>query len=161
MLQNALFLPSNSKSMKRFSLLFFLLIFGVGTAQDISVDSATPNNYEHILSFDSDIQISKDAEVMVTEKIKVYAEGLNIKRGIFRSLPLWRNINGKKERISYDIISIQKDGVKENKMNELGISILRFSDDEVLKDMENVLRAIEFYIFEYEKHTPNPSQEGS
>jgi very-short-patch-repair endonuclease len=46
-------------------------------------------------------------------------------------------------------------------MNELGISVLRFSDDEVLKEMENVLRAIEFYIFEYEKHTPNPSQEGS
>jgi len=99
--------------MKRFSLLFFLLIFGVGTAQDISVDSAMPDNYEHILSFDSDIQISKDAEVTVTEKIKVYAEGLNMKRGIFRSLPLWRNINGKKERIGYDIISVQKDGKKE------------------------------------------------
>ena len=46
-------------------------------------------------------------------------------------------------------------------MNVLGITVLRFSDDEVLKDMENVLRAIEFYIFEYEKHTSNPSQEGS
>ncbi|MBF2708246.1 endonuclease domain-containing protein [Flavobacterium soyangense] len=54
-----------------------------------------------------------------------------------------------------------KDGIKEKRMNELGISVLRFSDDEVLNDMENVLRAIEFYIFEYEKHTPNPSQEGS
>jgi hypothetical protein len=27
--------------------------------------------------------------------------------------------------------------------------------------MENVIRAIEFYIYEYEKHTPNPSQEGN
>ena len=54
-----------------------------------------------------------------------------------------------------------KDGIKEKRMNELGISVLRFSDDEVLNDMENVLRSIEFYIFEYEKHTPNPSQEGS
>jgi hypothetical protein len=27
--------------------------------------------------------------------------------------------------------------------------------------MENAIRAIEFYIVEYEKHTPNPSQEGS
>lgn len=54
-----------------------------------------------------------------------------------------------------------KDGIKEKRMNELGISVLRFSDDEVLNDMENVLRAIEFYIFEYEKHTPSPSQEGS
>ncbi len=45
-------------------------------------------------------------------------------------------------------------------MNEFGITILRFSDDEVLNQMENVLRAIEFYIFEYEKHTPSPSQGG-
>ena len=54
-----------------------------------------------------------------------------------------------------------KDGIKEKRMNDFGISVLRFSDDQVLNDMENVLRAIEFYIFEYEKHTPNPSQEGS
>jgi len=54
-----------------------------------------------------------------------------------------------------------RDGIKEKRMNELGITVLRFSDDEVLNEMENVLRAIEFYIFEYEKHTPNPSQEGS
>ena len=54
-----------------------------------------------------------------------------------------------------------KDGKKEKRMNELGIAVLRFSDDEVLNEMENVLRAIEYYIFEYERHTPNPSQEGS
>jgi very-short-patch-repair endonuclease len=46
-------------------------------------------------------------------------------------------------------------------MNELGISVLRFSDAQVLRDMENVLGAIEFFIVEYEKHTPSPSQEGS
>ena len=54
-----------------------------------------------------------------------------------------------------------KDGIKEKRMNDFGISVLRFSDDQVLNDMENVLRAIEFYIFEYEKHTPNHSREGS
>lgn len=47
-----------------------------------------------------------------------------------------------------------KDGLKEKRMNKLGIVVLRFSDDEVLKDMENVLRAIEFFIYEFEKHTP-------
>ena len=46
-------------------------------------------------------------------------------------------------------------------MNDLGIKVLRFSDAQVLKDMENVIRALEFYIYEFEKHTPNPSQEGS
>jgi hypothetical protein len=49
--------------------------------------------------------------------------------------------------------------VKENRMNELGL-LLRFSDDEqVLKDMENVIR-IEFYIWSMKTH-PSPSQEES
>jgi very-short-patch-repair endonuclease len=63
---------------------------------------------------------------------------------------------------SHEFLQVfNKDGLKEKRMNELGISVLRFSDFQVLNDMENVLRAIEFYIEEYEKHTPNPSQEGS
>ena len=55
----------------------------------------------------------------------------------------------------------QKDLKKEEQLNKFGITVLRFSDEQVLKDMENVLRGIEFYISEFEKHTPNPSQEGS
>ncbi|HEY9220260.1 MAG TPA: endonuclease domain-containing protein [Lutibacter sp.] len=53
------------------------------------------------------------------------------------------------------------DTVKEKRMNELGLTVLRFTDEQVLKDMENVIRALEDYIYEFEKHTPNPSQEGS
>ncbi len=63
---------------------------------------------------------------------------------------------------SHEFLEVyNKDTIKEKRMNELGVSVLRFSDFEVLKDMENVLRAIEFYIIEFEKHTPNPSQEGN
>ena len=69
---------------------------------------------------------------------------------------------------SHEILEVyNKDIVKEKRMNDLGITILRFSDFEVLKDMENVIRAIEFYILEFEKikllneHTPNPSLEGN
>lgn len=63
---------------------------------------------------------------------------------------------------SHNLIEIHnKDLVKEAKMNELGITVLRFSDNQVLKDTDNVLWAIEGYILEYEKHTPNPSQEGN
>jgi len=52
-----------------------------------------------------------------------------------------------------------KDTKKEKRMNELGITVLRFSDEQVLKDLENVIRALEDYIYEFEKHTPDPSQE--
>lgn len=63
---------------------------------------------------------------------------------------------------SHEFLEVyNKDCKKEKKMNEFGISVLRFSDNEVLKDMENVIRAIEFFIEEFEKHTPSPSPEGS
>ena len=53
---------------------------------------------------------------------------------------------------SHEILEVHnKDIIKEKRMNELGINILRFSDFEVLRDMENVIRAIEFYILEFEK----------
>lgn len=53
---------------------------------------------------------------------------------------------------SHEILEVyNKDLIKEKRMNELGITILRFSDFEVLRDMENVIRAIEFYILEFEK----------
>ena len=63
---------------------------------------------------------------------------------------------------SHELLEVyNKDTCKEKRMNELGISVLRFTDKEVLNDMENVLRAIEFFIIENEKHTPSTSQEGS
>ncbi len=50
----------------------------------------------------------------------------------------------------------EKDNRKTTKMNELGISVLRFSDYQVLKDMENVLRAIEHFIMEFENNNTPP-----
>ncbi|MDP3353994.1 MAG: DUF559 domain-containing protein, partial [Flavobacteriaceae bacterium] len=59
---------------------------------------------------------------------------------------------------SHQFLEVYNKGpVKEKRMNELGITILRFSDEQVQKDIKNVLRAIEFYITEFEIHTPNPS----
>jgi len=48
----------------------------------------------------------------------------------------------------------EKDIIKEKRLNELGIIVLRFTDKEVLHDMDNVLRAIEQYIVDYEKTHP-------
>ena len=63
---------------------------------------------------------------------------------------------------SHELIAVHiKDIKKEKRLNEVGVKILRFTDSQVLKDMENVIRALEFYIYEFEKHTPNLSQEGS
>ena len=42
------------------------------------------------------------------------------------------------------------DMIKERRMNELGIKIIRFSDREVLNDIANVLRVVEAYIYDWE-----------
>ena len=56
---------------------------------------------------------------------------------------------------SHEFLEVyNKDIIKEKRLNELGIHVLRFSDYQVLKDMENVLLAIEGFIFEYEKTHP-------
>ncbi len=47
-----------------------------------------------------------------------------------------------------------KDEKKEKRLNELGITVLRFLDDLVFNDIENVLRKIEVYISEFEKTHP-------
>ncbi len=56
---------------------------------------------------------------------------------------------------SHEFLEVyNKDVIKEAKMNEFGITVLRFSDYQVMKDTENVIRAIEQYISEFEEHTP-------
>jgi hypothetical protein len=48
---------------------------------------------------------------------------------------------------------------KENRMNRWGL-LTRFSDELVLKDMENVMRAVEFIFVSMKKHTPAPLKRG-
>lgn len=97
---------------------FCFLAFAQENIVELPVDASefaeeTNVQRERIASFHSDIKIAENADVTVTETIKVYARGYEIKRGIFRALPTIRNINGEKEKITYKIISVEKDGVKE------------------------------------------------
>jgi len=45
-----------------------------------------------------------------------------------------------------------KDERKEKRMNELGIKVIRFEDEEVMRDIDNVIRSIEGYIEEFEEN---------
>ena len=52
---------------------------------------------------------------------------------------------------SHELIEVHNNDIKkEMKLNKLGVTVLRFSDNQVLKDMTNVLRSIEWFIFEFE-----------
>jgi very-short-patch-repair endonuclease len=50
----------------------------------------------------------------------------------------------------------QKDQKKEKILNQLGVTVLHFWDEEVFNDTDNVFRIIEDYIYEYEKTYPRP-----
>ena len=56
--------------------------------------------------------------------------------------------------------TVVKDEIKQAELEKVGLTVLRFDDNEVMNDINNVLRSLEIYVDEYEKHTPNPSQEG-
>lgn len=44
-----------------------------------------------------------------------------------------------------------KDEIKQHELENLGLTVLRFDDNEVMKDMNNVLRELEGYVLEFEK----------
>jgi very-short-patch-repair endonuclease len=56
---------------------------------------------------------------------------------------------------------LDKDEIKQLELEKVGLTVLRFNDSEVIKDINNVLKTIEGYILEFKKHTPTPSQERS
>jgi len=112
--------------MKKLIAFLFLLLFSLGFSQHIEeheVTSATEAEYsfenERIINFHADIDVNKNSGLSITEKIKVHSLGENIKRGIFRSLPLVRNLNGRTQKVKYNIVSVKKDGVDEDFHEEI------------------------------------------
>ena len=60
---------------------------------------------------------------------------------------------------SHQILEVfEKDVKKTKRLNELGISVLRFSDYQILNDIENVIRVIEEYIDCFKRNGYSPPQ---
>lgn len=77
---------------------------------------------EYIAAFRSEIQLSREGEVTVTEIITVNAEGRDIRRGIFRDFPLYMvDANGKRQKVGFEVLTVTRDGRPENWRTE-GIS---------------------------------------
>ena len=59
--------------------------------------------------------------------------------------------------ISHDSKNFKGDMIRQQRLESVGLFLLRFNDIEVKKDIYNVVRAIEYWIEEYEeKQPPNP-----
>lgn len=87
---------------------FFLVLLWLATA------FAPAQAQEHILSFDSDVRLAADGSLDVTETIAVRAEGINIRRGIYRDFPTrYKDANGQRFTVDFDVVSLTRNGAPE------------------------------------------------
>jgi len=62
----------------------------------------------------------------------------------------------------FDEEKSQSDLIRDKELGAYGLTVIRFTEQEVKHDITNVLRQLEeYYLTHIEKHTPNPSQEGN
>lgn len=100
---------------KILTLSFLLFSFLIGNLALAQVDL----DKERILNFSSDIQVNKDASILVTEDITVHANGDTIKHGIYRDFPtIYKDKNGSKYVVGFEIKDVKVNGQPENYMLE-------------------------------------------
>ncbi len=70
-----------------------------------------PHAEERILEFGSEIAVGKDASLQVTETLRVRAEGIAIRRGIYRDFPtLYRAPDGSAVIVPFQVLAVLRDG---------------------------------------------------
>ena len=85
-----------------------LIILAIAT---LFISAAFAQQEERIIRFHSDIKIETDGRIEVAEHIRVYAGGKEIRRGIIREIPLYRENNkGKKVRMDYNVLAVRRNG---------------------------------------------------
>jgi len=95
---------------KTFYIFCFLLLIFI-----VDFSSAQYEHIERIISFDSEITINEDASMIVEEKIKVYAAGQKIQRGIYRDFPTrYKDQYGNNVVIKFEILEVSRDGNSED-----------------------------------------------
>lgn len=80
----------------------------------LAICTVYANEAERIQQFHTDIVIDTTGRIEVIESITVYAKGINIQRGIVRSIPLYRTDKyGNKIKMDFTVLSVTRDGEKE------------------------------------------------
>ncbi|MCX8509148.1 MAG: DUF2207 domain-containing protein, partial [Rhodobacteraceae bacterium] len=81
---------------------------------------------EEILDYRSDVTVEANGDYLVTETIKVQAEGQEIRHGIYRDFPTrFIDAKGHRARVGFTLISAQRDGHPEATRIEQGGNALR------------------------------------
>ncbi|MGD9478206.1 DUF2207 domain-containing protein [Shinella sp. G-2] len=92
---------------------------------------------EYFDRYHSDIAVAKNGTLTVTEAIRVYAEGNQIRRGVYRDFPLtFKDAEGREKEVGFKVLSVERDGRPEPYRTETirgGIRIY-FGSSDVLLD---------------------------
>ena len=104
---------------------------------------------ERILKFVSDIGVKDDGSLLVTETITVRAEGREIRRGIFRDIPLRaKDASGWEHEVGFELQSVRMDGLPATyfvKQNGDGVRIY-IGDENVFLKPGNYTYAISYIM---------------
>lgn len=102
---------------------------------------------EEILLFESSIEVEPDGSLLVEELIRVRAEGRQIRRGIYRDLPIrYREGAGLYRQVGFTLLEVRRDGRPEpHRIERLGDFIRIYAGEESV-----VLRTGEYtYLLRY------------
>lgn len=126
-----------------------LFLFLISFSLLPTITQASPQNGESITFFSSYIKINQDASIDIVENISVNAEGLQIKRGIIRSLPMqYKDSYGVSHNPYYDVKDISLDRLPtpyrtENRNNQFSIII---GDKDVILAPGNYTYTISYHV---------------
>ncbi|WP_201568460.1 MULTISPECIES: DUF2207 domain-containing protein, partial [unclassified Imperialibacter] len=88
-----------------------LLLGGLFFSGLAAQESIISPHQEHVISYESDITINQDASIDVVETIKVYANGNEIRRGIYRAYPTeYTDSDGFSMSVGFEVLEVLKDG---------------------------------------------------
>lgn len=74
---------------------------------------------ERILQFISDVRIERNGDLLVTETIRVQAEGREVRRGILRDFPTrYTGRDGRRVEVGFEVLSVTRNGRTENYSRE-------------------------------------------
>ena len=123
----------------RFLKIFYLFLVGAGlAAAGIAVAD------ERILDYQSDILIHEDGNLMVAETIRVRAEGVKIRRGIYRDFPTrYKDRFGNHYVVELTVLDVQRNGSPELfhlEKRDNGVRIYIGSADRMLNSGTHVYR---------------------
>lgn len=100
----------------------------------LALCACTAHADERILSYHADIAIAADGGMDVTETIRVRAEGVNIRRGIYRDFPTdYHDRFGHRYKVAFEPVSALRDGRAEPWHSEAQTNGVRvyFGDEDV------------------------------